>query len=380
MCKRHAMALFIVLAPLAATSCRPLLAAEAAAHTCVEPPSGLVSWWPGDGDADDIVGDSHGTLQNGATFSGGVVGQAFSFDGVDDFVSVPHAARQNIRQALTIDAWVMKNGPCQRTNCIVLMKEDVSAPGEGDLRYGLLVFDDGAPAGRVSLSLNTGIWEDVVISNTVLQDDIWYHVAGTYDGSSAKIYVNGILENSVEKSGLVLPSTGGAMKIGQESAVEDPAGPEFFNGLIDEVELYSRALSAEEVASLFDAGAAGKCKDAAFVEIDIKPFSKSNNINPKSRGVLRVAVLGSGEFDATQVDSSTVRFGPRNASAVRDSRVVDVNHDGYQDMLLYFDRKATGIRCADDSASLSGKTFGGRSFAGSDSIRTVGCKKNSVSS
>jgi hypothetical protein len=376
MCKQHAMVLFIVLlaAEPASTSTS---VSFATAHTCVEPPSGLVSWWPGDGDADDIAGDNHGTLQNGATFAEGVVGQAFSFDGVDDFVSVPPAARQNIRQALTIDAWIMKKGPCQRLNCIVLMKEDVAAPGEEDLRYGLLTFDEGGIApGRVSLSLNTGVWEDVVISNTVLQDDVWYHVAGTYDGRTARIYVNGILESSVEKSGLVLPSTGGAIKIGQESAVEDPEGPEFFNGLIDEVELYSRALSAGEVATLFDAGGAGKCKDAAFVEIDIKPFSKSNNVNPKSRGVLLVAVLGSGEFDATQVDSSTVRFGPGNASAVRDSRVVDVNHDGYRDMLLYFDRKDTGIRCGDDSASLRGKVFSGRGFAGSDAIRTVGCKKH----
>ena len=348
----------------------------AAADSCVEPPSQLVSWWPGDGDADDIVGDNQGTLHNGVTFAVGVVGQAFSFDGVDDFVSVPHEASQNIREALTIDAWIMKKGPCQRLNCIVLMKEDVSAPGEQALRYGLLIFDEGgiAPA-RASLSLNTGIWEDVVISNTVLQDNVWYHVAGTYDGSTARIYVNGTLENSVEKTGLVLPSTGGAIKIGQESAVEDPAGPEFFNGLIDEVELFNRALSAEEIAALFDAGGAGKCKDAAFVEIDIKPGSKSNTINPKSRGVLRVAVLGSGEFDATQVDSSTVRFGPGNASAVRDSPVVDVNRDGYPDMVLYFRTKATGIRCGDESASVSGNIFGGQRFAGSDSIGTVGCKK-----
>jgi hypothetical protein len=348
----------------------------AAANTCVEPPSGLVSWWPGDGDADDIVGDNGGTLQNGATFADGVVGPAFSFDGVDDFVSAPHEESQNIREALTIDAWVLKKGPCERLNCIVLMKEDVPAPGENDLRYGLVIHDNEAfVVDRVSLSLNTASWEDVVISNTVLHDDVWYHVAGTYDGSSAKIYVNGILDNSVEKSGLLLPSTGGAMKIGQESTVEDPAGPEFFNGLIDEVELFNRALSAEEIATLFDAGSAGKCKDAAFVEIDIKPASKPNPVNPKSRGVLRVAVLGSGAFDATQVDSPTVRFGPGNASPVRDGRVADVNHDGSPDMVLFFDTKATGIRCGDTSASLSGQTFGGQRFAGSDSIHTVGCKK-----
>jgi hypothetical protein len=349
----------------------------AAAHTCVEPPAGLVSWWPADGDADDIVGDNDGTLHNGTTFVDGMVGEAFSFDGVDDFVSAPHNASQDIREALTIDAWVMKKGRCQALNCIALMKEDVPAPGENDLRYGLLIFDEGGIApGRASLSLNTGTWQDVVISNTVLQENTWYHIAGTYDGSMAKIYVNGVLDNSVEKSGLVLPSTGGAIKIGQESAAQEPPGiPEFFNGLIDEVELFNRALSAEEIAALFDAGSAGKCKDADFVEIDIKPFSESNKINPKHRGVLLVAVLGSGEFDATQVHSSTVRFGPGNASALFDGLVVDVNRDGYQDMLLFFKRKATRIRCGDDSASLSGQTFTGRSFAGSDSIRTIGCKK-----
>ncbi len=351
-------------------------ASFAGARTCVEPPSGLVSWWSGDGDAQDIVGENHGTLQNGATFVEGMVGQAFSFDGVDDFVSAPHDESQDLREALTIDAWIMRKGPCLPLNCIVLMKEDVPAPFEQDLRYGLVLFgEEGVAPGRVSLSLNTALWEDVAISNTVLQEDVWYHVAGTYDGSTARIYVNGLLENSVETAGPLLSSSGGAMKIGQEGAAGDD--PEFFNGLIDEVELFNRALSADEIASIYDAGSAGKCKDGAFVEIDIKPFSKSNSINPRSRGILLVAVLGSGEFDATQVDSSTVRFGPRKASVVFDGHVVDVNRDGYRDMLLFFGRKATGIRCGDTTASLSGETFAGQSFTGSDSIRTVGCKKKS---
>jgi probable HAF family extracellular repeat protein len=112
------------------------------------------------------------------------------------------------------------------------------------------------------------------------------------------------------------------------------------------------------------------------VDIDIRPTSKSNSINPKKQGILPVAVLGSGEFDATQVDSSTVHFGPGHASPVRDSRVVNMNHDGYPDVLLSFNRQATGIRCGNDTASLSGKTFGGERFEGSDSIRTVGCKQD----
>ncbi|MBI4451562.1 hypothetical protein HY642_06325, partial [Candidatus Woesearchaeota archaeon] len=59
---------------------------------CVEPPSGMVSWWPGDNNANDIQDGNTGTLRNGATFAAGRVGQGFSLDGVDDFVSVQHNA------------------------------------------------------------------------------------------------------------------------------------------------------------------------------------------------------------------------------------------------------------------------------------------------
>ena len=81
-----------------------------AAQTCVAPPSGLVSWWPGDGSASDIQDGNDGTLKNGATFAPGKVGQAFSFDGVDDFVGdigtkSSFSFIQNTG-VFTIDAWI----------------------------------------------------------------------------------------------------------------------------------------------------------------------------------------------------------------------------------------------------------------------------------
>src|SRR5438270_12952784 len=54
-------------------------------QTCTPPPPNMVSWWPGDGNANDIQGGNNGTLQGGATFASGKVGQAFSFDGVNDY-------------------------------------------------------------------------------------------------------------------------------------------------------------------------------------------------------------------------------------------------------------------------------------------------------
>src|SRR5881296_3016772 len=73
---------------------------------CVPPPSGLVSWWPGDGNATDITGGNNGILSNGTTFAAGEVAQAFSFDGVDDEVVEPHNPNQNTGSQITVDAWV----------------------------------------------------------------------------------------------------------------------------------------------------------------------------------------------------------------------------------------------------------------------------------
>ena len=69
-------------------------------------PTGLVSLWKAEGDAQDSADGNDGTLQNGTSFGPGIVGQAFSFDGVDDQVVVPHNANQNTGSQITIDAWV----------------------------------------------------------------------------------------------------------------------------------------------------------------------------------------------------------------------------------------------------------------------------------
>jgi hypothetical protein len=62
---------------------------EGAVSACTPPQSGLVSWWPGDADASDIHDGHDGTLMRGATIAPGFVGNAFSFDGYDDYVKVP---------------------------------------------------------------------------------------------------------------------------------------------------------------------------------------------------------------------------------------------------------------------------------------------------
>jgi len=106
------------------------------------------------------------------------------------------------------------------------------------------------------------------------------------------------------------------------------------------------------------------------VLIDIKPGSYPNSINPGSQGRIPVAVLTNETFDATTVDPTTVKFGPKNATAVH-SAIEDVDHDGELDMILHFKTQETGIEPGDTEATLTGKTYGGISIKGTDTIRTV---------
>ncbi|HEX5759362.1 MAG TPA: hypothetical protein VF121_09230 [Thermoanaerobaculia bacterium] len=117
------------------------------------------------------------------------------------------------------------------------------------------------------------------------------------------------------------------------------------------------------------------------VRVDVKPGSFPNTINPRSQGRLTVAILttgpgdNTGAFDATTVDPSSVRFGATGteAAAVKHS-LRDADHDGDTDLILQFRTEDTGLKCSDVAAKLTGETFGGAAFQGSDAIATVGCK------
>ena len=111
------------------------------------------------------------------------------------------------------------------------------------------------------------------------------------------------------------------------------------------------------------------------VDIDIKPGSDHNSVNPKSNGKIPVAILSTLDFDATTVDPRSVEFGPDGAvEAHGQGHVEDADGDGDDDLVLHFNTQDTGIQCVDTEASPTGETFGGQAIEGSDAINTVGCK------
>ncbi|MEM4328023.1 MAG: hypothetical protein QXV29_03755, partial [Candidatus Woesearchaeota archaeon] len=93
-----------------------------------------MGWWPGDGSAGDLVGVSHGVLQGGAGFGAGVVGEAFSFDGVNDFVDVGTGAGLRPSGAVSVDAWVKLNAS-QLSTSMVFTAQDASGSLAGYALY-----------------------------------------------------------------------------------------------------------------------------------------------------------------------------------------------------------------------------------------------------
>lgn len=116
-------------------------------------------------------------------------------------------------------------------------------------------------------------------------------------------------------------------------------------------------------------------------EIDIRPSSVDNRINPRSRGLVLVAILttsvsdgDSVDFDAWDLDPTTITFGPEAAQlAHTSSHPADVDGGGDIDMLAHFRMSETSLVCGNDSAILSGEIEGGERVYGLDSLLTVGC-------
>jgi hypothetical protein len=116
----------------------------------------------------------------------------------------------------------------------------------------------------------------------------------------------------------------------------------------------------------------GVVQPLRIVEIDIKPGNHSNPINPKSKGVIPVAILSAEDFDALTVDADSVRFGPDEAEKRnKRAQVKDADHDGDLDLVLQFRTQETDIAPGDTEACLIGQTYDGVPVLGCDSVRTV---------
>jgi len=224
------------------------------AQQCVAPPAGIVSWWGAEGTADDEAGLNPGSLQAGATFSSGEVGQAFFFT-AGAHVRVTDSASLHFTNAMTVEAWV--NPAVHGAYHEIVSKWDFG--GSGGKSYDFAAQPDGKAYLVLCADGNDGFDTSVSTTNA-LPLNVWTHLAATYDGSIIRIYVNGNLQAAVSYTHGIFP---GADDLGIGGTVGlQPAGQaaNAFEGMLDEVTLYNRALSASELQQIANAGASGKCE------------------------------------------------------------------------------------------------------------------------
>jgi len=213
---------------------------------------GLVGYWPMNEGVGTKAGDSSGQGNTGsitgATWTSGKHGKALSFDG-NDYINVSNSSSLN-SSLITVAVWV---NPTSFANYKTIAIKTTSSSwndgwglfhytGANDIRF----FINGYNANYVSANIPIGSWS---------------HITGTFDGSLISIYTNGTLTATSTYSGSINTSSN-ILQIGSGDIV----GGGFWNGKIDDVRIYNRALTASEVAKLYKAGAAKVAASSADLD------------------------------------------------------------------------------------------------------------------
>ena len=359
------------------------------AATCINPPSDLVSWWPGDGDANDIIDGNNPSAESGVSFVSGKVLQGITLAS-GGFIDIPDNANLNL-QTFTFDAWV-KPKAADSTS--------LDAIGDVIFQKALAFFTLPQVSYHLSWSSLNDKWhvlfgvtpgsQGQLTSSGSYAPGQFYHVAVTYDGVTLSLYVDGMLDSSANINKSILYSTEQAV-IGANAKIFRPPNatfPRTWQGVIDELELYDRALSASEIMAIFSAGVEGKCKGpiTVTVDIDIKPGSFPNSINLSSGGATPVAILGSATFDVTLIDTSTLTLGTSGVKTVGKTArelcsVVDVSGDfssgpegapdSFDDLVCHFVTMGMAPEAGDTQAKISGALNDATPIEGTDSVNIV---------
>lgn len=233
-----------------------------AATSCVNTRPGLISWYRGENSATDFQNLNNPSASAGVSFAPGRVGQALNFNGSSEVV-IPNSASLNFQQ-FTFEGWVyptLLDGTVE----MVLNKEDEPFTTY-HYEVGLAgTASSGIPTGTLLIALNGlgGLPNDFngfVNAGGVLPLNTWTHIAFTFDGTTLRSYLNGTPARTVANlTGSLITSTG-PLKLGSRADTlinQDPRNR--FNGLLDELSLYNRALSAQELQAIYSTGSAGKC-------------------------------------------------------------------------------------------------------------------------
>ena len=269
---------------------------------CLAPPSGLVAWWPldetGGTTTADIFNGNPGTLVNGPVYTTGKVANALSFDGVDGFVE--GADSDNLKQSnLTLDLWVKPT--TSGTNFSLAGKFDNPTGLSGDERGYLIQL---LSSGRVRYGLRTSNNFIIVLDSDpqTLPLNQFSHLALTYDGAFVKGYINGVEVVSTPATGTIIHNSL-PLLVGARFQTA-PTIVQHFSGLIDEVEIFDRALSSAEILSIYNADSAGKSKEPPTITVTAVTGNVSSDCLGPLQGVTVDLDHPNGDMFTTATDAN----------------------------------------------------------------------------
>jgi glucose/arabinose dehydrogenase len=216
-----------------------------------EPPSPLVLSVGFDEGAGTVAADDSGNgndadLRNGATWRSGRLGGGLALDGVNDIAAVDGSSSLGgFRDALTVSAWVNRSSVQERWRAVVSRQLTTDTP---DQFY--LSFFEGQPR----FAVNTANGGGQFVGAGTAPVGQWVHMAGVYDGTTMRLYVNGVERAAMAKTGSINISTRPILVGGNANGTGPLAATQNIRGGVDEVRLYTRALTPSEIAALANPG------------------------------------------------------------------------------------------------------------------------------
>ena len=211
--------------------------------------TGLVAYYPFDGNASDMSGNgNHGTV-HGATLGvdrHGAAGKAYSFDGVDDYIDLDD---QDFTSAVTFSLWVHFNSLTSYQSLITKYDGD-TGQGDQSIARSLMLYKHGDHAFWWCLSEN-GTVNSERFSPTTASAGQWYHLSSSFGQGTAKIFLNGGEEKAWDTGYTSIFQSNVHLVLGVTTNDFPAVGDLPFNGTLDEVRIYNRALSSAEVAALY---------------------------------------------------------------------------------------------------------------------------------
>ena len=290
------------------------------------PANGLVGYWPFNGNANDESGNgNHGTV-NGATLNTdrfGIEKQAYNFNGISNWIEVQDANSLDITNKYTLSVWV-RLPDYSLNNSNELMRTMLGKPrNTGGGGYSFRAIEGVAWNGN-SLAYQAG-WNTTVVNGGIGSIDtipltIWTNVIFTYDGVEGKLYKNGRLTNRGLFS-FSLDNSSQPLYIGKEFNFADQINNRWFKGQLDDIAIYNRALTEQEITTLYIGCTKETATSSNFNSLLLSTGSSVSLSADPQGGVFTGASIDSNKFvpSKAKIGANKVQYNFKNSQGCNDS-------------------------------------------------------------